>query len=570
MRKLSALLMIAVFITIILVPHNTTAAYSLSMTGTVDFLAEAFSPEIYNGSVIVALGPESPSEVEVVLSVSGEVEDWLTWSAGDTFTLYPSESFYAYFSIDFPSLPPGEYSGLIMAYWASPEQTNISGGAGATGNLAVAIGVSVNIPTDLMIRNQAAGQTGAEILVVNQQNVSFSGFMSYNLSQDGDWIETITTNITDLSAYDRTLDAVTWSNSLDLGVYYDIVFTLFDLNTTHGVEYLYFRLPTPADIVSISHRPTVVYADYDANLVAKVYDSQNGQTECTAYYTVDGGDVQSGLMVYDSDSDEYLLLIDNTSYQDGSYVEYWVTSYNDASGNAYSGLSGTGFFLVFSSTAPDLVIDGTSIFFSPIDPIIEMYDSNITNIFVTVRNSGRADVTSVVVELFDYNTSIARETVVSIAAGDSSVVRFNWGTPSAGTHLLRFVVDPDDVYVETNENNNYYAVEVEIEEAPYVPPPPPTGSTTDAIPYIIIPIILFIIILLLFFRHKKSINVTVAETKPFKHPKKGTMRWTYICSYGDGIVLGSTKSTDIHAEVGSLIKVKPTGIHETEDGTLEW
>ncbi|MCK5396648.1 MAG: hypothetical protein KAJ33_00180, partial [Thermoplasmata archaeon] len=212
------------------------------------------------------------------------------------------------------------------------------------------------------------------------------------------------------------------------------------------------------------------------------------------------------------------------------------------------------------------------IFFSPIDPQSEtMYDSDITNIFATVRNAGRADVTDLVVELFDYNTSLSREIVVSIAAGDSSVVRFNWGTPSAGTHLLRFVVDPDDVYVETNENNNYYAVEVEIEEAPYIPPPPPppTSSPVDAIPYIIIPIILLVIILF-FLRKGKTINVTVSEVKQFKHPKKGTMRWTYICSYGDGIILGSTKSTDIHTEIGSLIKVKPTGLYETEDGTLEW
>ena len=80
--------------------------------------------------------------------------------------------------------------------------------------------------------------------------------------------------------------------------------------------------------------------------------------------------------------------------------------------------------------------------------------------------------------------------------------------------------------------------------------------------YIIIPLILFL--------RKKTINVTIAEVKPFKHPKKGTMLWRYTCSYADGIILGPTSSSEMHAEVGTVIQVQPYGLHARDNGTIGW
>ena len=89
--------------------------------------------------------------------------------------------------------------------------------------------------------------------------------------------------------------------------------------------------------------------------------------------------------------------------------------------------------------------------------------------------------------------------------------------------------------------------------------------------YTLIPIILFLIIFFfLFFLKKKTINVTISEVKPFKHPKKGTMLWRYTCSYADGIILGPTSSSEMHAEVGTVIQVQPYGLHARDNGTIGW
>ena len=76
--------------------------------------------------------------------------------------------------------------------------------------------------------------------------------------------------------------------------------------------------------------------------------------------------------------------------------------------------------------------------------------------------------------------------------------------------------------------------------------------------------------MLLFLRRNKTINVTVSETKQFKHPREGTIRWNYTCSYGDNLILGKTKSTKVHAETGTVIQVKPVGLYEKDDGTIIW
>jgi hypothetical protein len=358
-----------------------------------------------------------------------------------------------------------------------------------------------------------------------------------------------------------------------LGIVYDVVFTLLENDgTLIDEKTAHFQLPTPADIESIGHRPNVVYEDYNATLYATVHEAQNGQTECTAHYIVDGGTEQTGLMSYDSTNDEYLLLIINTSYHEGSFVEYWVTSFNDASGIVYTDTSNHQNFWVFPSTAPDLVINEDSIYITPINPlIISMFDNEQTNIIVTVRNAGRGGATDVVVEMFDYNNSVATQTIVSIAQGDSGSVTFNWEYPLPGTHLLRFVVDPADDIIETNENNNYYSLDeftiLEVE----APPPPPEDNLGGLIPVIIIPIIILIVIfLILFMRKGKTIKVKVHRVKEFKSARDGATKWKYICHYGEDIPIGITRITDLKAEENEILEVRPKGLRERSDGNLSW
>ena len=567
LKRILTLAIVLCFI-VILIP-NTQATYRLSLTGAVDFQTDPWMAEKFQGYIVMGLGNESQSSLDVTLSVSGDIAPWLNWTEPSMFTLHPDQQVFVHYEIDFPASAPDEYTGTITAS-GSPSPTGQTGGAAVPGNMALSIGVSINIPARVYFQEEYADGIGAAIKVFNGNNSTFEGNVSYNLAESGTEIENHSVVVSNLTANQTAATWVIWNSTIELGVTYDVMFTLTGPNSTLvDQKIVSFRLPTPADIIGVWHSPGVVYSDYDATIYAMVQEHQNGSTECEVHYTIDGGSEQTGTMDFDADNKFYMFLIDNTSYQVGSNVEYRVTSFNNESGTAYTGESSRRNFRVYSSTAPDLVIDGTSLVFSPIDPNDEIiYDSNTTNIFLTVRNAGRGDVTDVIVEMSNYNTSVARETIVSLAGGDSTIIRFFWETPAAGTHLLRFVVDPDDNYAETNENNNYISVEVTVSEAPELPTPAPS-SIIDALPYILIPIILFIIILL-FLRRKKTINVTVSEIKPFKHPKKGTMLWRYTCSYGENIILGTTKSTPLHAEIGTTIQVRPIALYEKDDGPLAW
>lgn len=568
-KRILALTLTLCFI-VVLAP-NTQATYNLSLTGAVDFQTDPWVAEAFQGYIVVSLGNTTQGSLDITLSASGEIAPWLSWTEPSTFTIYPDQQIWVHYEIDFPASAPDEYTGQITASGV-PTPTGQTGGAAVGGNMALSIGVSINIPARVYFQNVYADEIGAVSEVFNGNNYSFEGNVTYELTDSDTELENHTIAISNLTTNQSIITSVNWNSTVELGVTYDVIFTLTGLNNSMvDQKSISFRLPTPADIIGTWHSPTVVYADDDATIYALVHDHQNGLTECEVHYTIDGGTEQTGAMDFDAGNGYYMFLIDNTSYQAGSYIEYWVTSFNDASGIAYTGQSSTRNFRVYSSTAPDLIIDETSLSFSPIDPQVDvMYDSNTSNIFITVRNAGRGDVADVIVEMFDYNNSVSRETVASIAAGDSTIVRFYWATPEAGTHLLRFVVDPDDVYAETNENNNYISIEVDVEVAPELPPVEPPEEPTSLLPYIIIPIILFLIFFFLFFFKKKTINVTISEVKPFKHPKKGTMLWRYTCSYDDGIILGPTQSSEMHAEVGTVIEVKPNGLYARDNGTIGW
>ena len=48
------------------------------------------------------------------------------------------------------------------------------------------------------------------------------------------------------------------------------------------------------------------------------------------------------------------------------------------------------------------------------------------------------------------------------------------------------------------------------------------------------------------------------------------MLWRYTCTYDDGIILGPTKSSETHAEVGTVIEVHPNGLYARDNGTIGW
>jgi hypothetical protein len=567
LKKAFAVAVAFCFLAMLAPPSRAT--YRLSLTGAVDFQGEPWSAQNFSGYVVVGLGEESQSQLDVVLSVSGDVAPWLNWTDSRSFAIFPGQQRFVHYTILFPACAPDEYTGLISAS-GSPTPGSQTGGAAIPGNVGLAIGVSIDVPARIYFAMVSADGGGALSEVANYLSQTFNGTVVYNWTQASTWIETQNRTISNLTANSTRTTNVSWASAAQLGVVYTVTFSLFDTNDTLVDEKTYgFRLPTPADIIAVWHLPAVVYADYDATVYAAVYQSQGGQTGCTCHYVIDGGSEQTGPMTYDSQNDVYLFMIDNTSYVAGSVVEYWVTSRNDASGTLYTGTSEHLTFRVFSNTAPDLILTQTDIVMIP-DPLThDVNDTGVVNIFVTVRNGGRGTASNIGLEIFDFNVSVHRETIQVLAGdGSSDTIRYSW-QPAMGTHVLRFVADPDDAIIETDENNNYYSVEVSISEGP--PPAEPESDLWGALPYVLIPIvILIVLLLLLFLRRKKGIRVKVLEAREFTVPRDGSTRWQYTCGYGEDKTIGIAETTDIRAKVGSVILVKPQRLFEKDDGSLAW
>jgi|GEM_PF-2599447 len=573
-KKLLAVVLALSFL-LLVVPGPGSASYRISLTGAVDFQAEPWTPVNLSGYVVVGLGAESQSQLDVTLTVAGNVAGWLTWTDPSSFTLYPDQQVFVHYSIAFPSLPPDEYTGQISAVGV-PTPGAQTGGAAVPGNVAVAIGVSIETQSRRYLRDLYADGIGAAATVANFVNEAFNGSVIFNRTQGTAWIETQTVNIANMSANSTLIASALWTVAPGLGITYTVTFRLYDVNASLIDEAaLDFRLPTPADILNTWHEPSIVYEDYDARIFGTVFDSQSGVTGCMAHYIIDGGTEQTGPMLYEGAGDRYWLEVDNTSYSVGSIVEYWVTSVNNATGTPYTGASVHKVFRVYSSTAPDLAIDDTSINFRGINPLnATMYDVNSTNIEVWVRNLGRGGATDIRVQMVDeHNGSVAFtdvDIIASLSSLDIGVATFVWDSPAAGGHNLKFVVDPDDNITETNENNNYYAVDVTV-TGTEVPPPEPAEDPWELVPFILIPLVVLLLLLvfLLIFR-KNNIKVTVLEAKEFTRTKDKVTVWRYTCGYGEDRVLGITKSTDIKAKEGDTVLVQPKQLTAREDGGIVW
>jgi hypothetical protein len=282
-------------------------------------------------------------------------------------------------------------------------------------------------------------------------------------------------------------------------------------------------------------------------------------------------------MDYDAIAGNYRFIIDNTSYHVGDVVGYRVTSENNASGTLYQGASDLRTFRVYSSTAPDLVIDAGSFQFIPIDPGNRtMYDANTTNVYVTVRNMGRGNAADVIVQFIDeYNGTVAFtnfRTLASVASLSLDTATFGWNHPVAGAHSLRFVVDPDDNVTETNEDNNYFGFDITVAHAEAEEPEPePEEDVWGLVPFIVIPlIILLVLLLLLLFFRKGGIRVRVLEVKEYTRTRDGAKIWRYVCGYGEDGTIGQTKSTNVKAGEGDTILVQPKNLTVDKDGSVGW
>ncbi|ACM19176.1 CARDB domain repeat-containing isoprenoid cyclase, putative [Geotalea daltonii FRC-32] len=89
-----------------------------------------------------------------------------------------------------------------------------------------------------------------------------------------------------------------------------------------------------------------------------------------------------------------------------------------------------------------------------------IYEGSLTDIWVTVRNSGTLLAENILLRLYNGNpasggTMVGERTIPSIAAGGAATLTINWNTLGAkGANYLYAVVDPTGTINESNEGSN--------------------------------------------------------------------------------------------------------------------
>lgn len=573
---------IAFLFLVTLIPANTQAGYSMAISGKSDFLGTPYQAQVFNGSEVyvrIYLADTSPSSLLVTMTVEGDLGQYISFpefTSAPSFTLFPGQNRKVLYKLSLPASAPGKYTGSILAV-GNPPATETSTGAGAIGKPVVGITIAADVPSDVQIFNFANHGNGfidqqwavwgngwsTNLSIVNGGNSTFNGWCNLTLSSNT-VLESQSFNITNLTVAGNMTIGRAWQNNLPLNAQYVVsAVVTSDAGTKKDEEALGFSIPSPAEIISVSRSPEQIFFGDSAAIYSVLASSDS---TVTLHYRVNNGTEATVAMAYASG--EFGAAIPTQAM--GATVQYWVTSVNGAFTDREP-VTGAYSYYVFSPDVPDLTITYDNIFFSPIDPLNQtMNQTDVTNIFITVRNIGRGTASNVMVRVYDHEVPVWNTTITTLAGqGGSNVVRFAW-SPTEGEHILRFEVDPDNAIVELNENNNHYTMAAStVGPTPPAPPPEETDTPVNIIPYIIIPIILAILIILL-LRRKRTINVTVSEVKPFKHPKDGSIRWIYTCTYGKGHEIGVTKSTAVQAVQGAVIKVKPSEIIEEENGAMAW
>ena len=97
--------------------------------------------------------------------------------------------------------------------------------------------------------------------------------------------------------------------------------------------------------------------------------------------------------------------------------------------------------------SPDLSV--LSIAFNNSTPI----HGDVVNITATIQNSGKADVSNVLIRFYNDNVGIG-DKIISVANNTNELVSLDW-ISIGGDHRIKVYADPGNAIVESNEKNNY-------------------------------------------------------------------------------------------------------------------
>ncbi len=99
----------------------------------------------------------------------------------------------------------------------------------------------------------------------------------------------------------------------------------------------------------------------------------------------------------------------------------------------------------------DLAVSGQEI-----SPSYVFYQEYV-NVSATIRNNGADDISGVMAGLYIDGIKLSNSSMMSgiiPGMGGSWKIWYSWQANTIGTHILKWKVDPDNVIIETNENNN--------------------------------------------------------------------------------------------------------------------
>ncbi len=106
---------------------------------------------------------------------------------------------------------------------------------------------------------------------------------------------------------------------------------------------------------------------------------------------------------------------------------------------------------------PDLGFLG-NITMTPLEPSI----SETINLEMTIYNSGTATANMFLVEFWVKGSYYYAEQVFNLTAGNLEVINFSWTPQTTGKYLLEFKIDPQELLIEVDKENNNQSIELDF------------------------------------------------------------------------------------------------------------
>jgi len=111
----------------------------------------------------------------------------------------------------------------------------------------------------------------------------------------------------------------------------------------------------------------------------------------------------------------------------------------------------------------DLSISSPDIVFSDSNPS----EGQVVTLSATIHNVGQRNAKNITVLFVDANTLIGKQQISFISHGSHGTTSVEWTAEGEGFHLIKVVVDPDNIIVEADEANNEAIRSILVGEIPF-------------------------------------------------------------------------------------------------------